>query len=156
MKTELKVTDLQCLLGYDEMTGIFTWKESRGRKKRGDVAGFVRADGYVRIKLRGKDYLAHRLAWMYVNGHLPELFIDHINHDRRDNRIANLRLVTNQENQFHQRSPLGCGKTGNDRRWEARIKVNRKLILLGRFDTEEEARMAYLEAKKTYHQIVKR
>ena len=80
------------LLNYDPDTGDFTWKVSTSNRVRvGQVAGTLRHDGYIRIKVNGKLYLAHRLAWFFVYGVWPVEFLDHIDQDKSNNRINNLR-----------------------------------------------------------------
>lgn len=94
---------LLSVLAYDPATGIFRWRTKRG--PNGDPhrhAGYVMADiGYRLIHLNYKKYLAHRLAWFYVHGEWPEHEIDHINRDRADNRISNLRLATRTLNSWN-------------------------------------------------------
>lgn len=90
---------LQELLIYNTVTGIFTWKVNRrGTAKAGTVAGRPNNKGYIDISIDGKRYKAHRLAWLYITGSWPENQIDHINRIRDDNRLANLRDVTQSEN----------------------------------------------------------
>ncbi len=93
---------LKELLDYDPATGIFVWKVDRGnnRVKVGSAAGGGGDDGrgYNRIMIDGKSYRSHRLAWLDVYGSFPPDMIDHINGIRDDNRIENLRAVSNQEN----------------------------------------------------------
>lgn len=89
---------LKELLHYDEDTGMFTWIVSTARcVKVGDIAGSKNGKGYLHIMVDKRIYLAHRLAFLYVHGRFPE-FTDHINWIRDDNRISNLREVTQQEN----------------------------------------------------------
>lgn len=89
-------------VSYDPETGIFTWVETKRRGFIGKNAGcFCPRDGYIRIRVNGKLELAHRLAWDIFNPDnqlTPQEQIDHINHIRTDNRICNLRKVTNTEN----------------------------------------------------------
>ena len=90
---------LKKYLDYDPETGIFKWKTANSHRiKVGDVARTPRSDGYIQIKLFNKPYLAHRLAWLYVNGEFPKDHMDHINGVKMDNRIVNLRAVTQAEN----------------------------------------------------------
>jgi hypothetical protein len=82
------------LLDYDPKTGIFTWKVGRGGRRFGRVAGNKRSDGYIKIQIDGRSYLAHRLAWLYIYGYLPEHDVDQIDRDPSNNRIDNLREVS--------------------------------------------------------------
>jgi hypothetical protein len=78
-------------LRYDGGTGVFTRRVGSGHARAGEIAGSVHSTGYVRIGIDGGKYTAHRLAWLYVHGVWPSDQIDHINRNRSDNRIANLR-----------------------------------------------------------------
>ena len=134
--------ELKETLHYNPETGVFIWlKTPRGKVKAGDVAGHKDSDGYIIIKIAGKEYKAHRLAWLYVHGAMPEKIMDHINHVKADNRIINLRCVSHIENQKN-RSLWRKSKTGitgvlrdsRSKMWLARITVDKKLIYLGVFD----------------------
>lgn len=82
-------------LDYDPATGVFTWKANF---HRGKEAGGSCSQGYRRIKIDGKLYTGHRLAWAWVHGEEPPAEIDHINQDKSDNRIENLRDGANSVN----------------------------------------------------------
>ena len=150
-------------LDYNSETGVFTWKKKSSNKsnkiKIGNIAGMEAPDGYWKITFLYRAYPAHRLAWIYMNGDIPNGFdIDHINRDRKDNRITNLRLATRSQNQHNRtksknntsgyKGVTWCKKTNA---WMARIGINYKLIHLGRFISAEEAYDAYKEAAKKYH-----
>ncbi len=85
-------------LNYNEETGIFTWKKSRGNQKAGSQAGTIDGHGYVCIQINRKPHRAHNIAWRFVHGVWPKYSIDHINRDRADNRIINLRDIPFNEN----------------------------------------------------------
>ena len=109
------------------------------------AGGFCHTHGYIIIKIDGIGYKAHRLAWLYMYGVWPN-FIDHKNHNRSDNRIVNLRSVTNQENCKNaslrkDSSSRVCGVHWNklERKWKAQINVDSKRIYLGCFDDLFEA-----------------
>lgn len=129
--------ELKSLLLYDASTGEFFNLTNRYHAKKGQVAGYTNNTGYTSIAIKRKQYLAHRLAWLYVYGGWPDQ-IDHINHNRKDNRISNLRNVNHQENAKNRSAGKNnsSGITGvdwrtRDKEWRARIKFNRRLIHLG-------------------------
>lgn len=156
------VTDHEFLLSvlhYDAEAGVFTWRMNRGgTAKAGTVAGNIQAAGYRYINFKGKLVAAHRLAWLYVHGVWPNGDIDHINHQRADNRIANLRDTNrsqNMRNSLRKRtelSPLqGVCWDRQHQKWLSCITSNGKQIHLGRYDTAELAHEAYVKASKEIH-----
>ena len=146
---------LKSLLHYDRDTGVFTWTKTA---KAGRVAGTSHNEGYWHVTIRQRQFLAHRLAWLYVYGVWPTNDVDHMNGKRNDNRIANLREATRSENlrntgkrQSNKSGFKGvsfCRETG---RWSAIISVDYKSIRLGRFATPEEAHAAYVAAAERLH-----
>lgn len=131
-------TRLKELLHYSPETGIFTWLRDQGRVKKGSIAGAVDYYGYIVIRLDRVLYKAHRLAWLYVHGEWPDKNIDHINRQRNDNRLKNLRDVDQSVNGHNgkMKATNTSGFTGvtwrKDRgKWSARIKVGYKNIDLG-------------------------
>ncbi|HAS0888998.1 TPA: HNH endonuclease, partial [Enterobacter cloacae subsp. cloacae] len=94
---------LKEVLRYDPLTGVFYWLNPTAYCMHpGDVAGFVDYTGYAYIKVDRVKYSAHRLAWLYVHGSMPEEQIDHVNNNRSDNRISNLRLASRSQNMMNQ------------------------------------------------------
>ena len=158
-KTEsLTQHQVHSLLSYDRESGVFTWRVSPSPFiKAGTVAGCPDRDNYLRIRINGKKLAAHRLAWLYVQGHMPEVHIDHINGIRTDNRFVNLREATNAENGQNQVRPRSNNTTGylgvsrSHRRFRAEIAHRGKRIKLGYFDSPEEAHEAYKKAKREVH-----
>jgi hypothetical protein len=143
---------LKEVLEYNNELGTFTWKVSKANKiKVGSVAGCKNNLGYILIRIDGKIYLAHRLAWLYTHGSFPLNCIDHINQIKDDNRICNLRDVTVSENMQNQAKVLGYTKNGS--KYKATIRINNILHQLGSYITEEQARQAYLNAKKILHTV---
>ncbi len=149
----------RALLDYDPESGIFRWRVNRGGIQMGAVAGTVSEKGYILILINGTKFRAHRLAWLYVYGAWPQDQIDHLNGDKRDNRIVNLRDVSqsvNLQNQTRARRDSTSGFLGvswhkRKKHWEAKIKVNKRNHFLGYFDTAEAAHAAYLAAQMKLH-----
>ena len=146
------------ILNYNEETGVFTWKIRCGcRGIVGTIAGSIDREGYVKIGVLGGNYLAHRIAILYVYGAFPEFDTDHINGVKGDNRLSNLRCATRSENKQNIRKPQSDNKTGvlgvskKRGRWIAQIKVAGVKKHLGVFDTPELAHSAYLSAKRIHH-----
>lgn len=154
---EFAMDSLRNLLSYEPTTGVFTWLVSRGRVKAGDIAGAVHCNGYIRIQVSGKNILAHRLAWFFTCGAFPAMQIDHINGDKRDNRIENLRDVTPLVNSQNMRGARAGSKSGllgvepYKGKWRARIRINGKRVSLGCMDSKEDAHSAYVGAKRQAH-----
>lgn len=150
---------LRQLLSYDPETGVFRRRVTQtNRNKVGDVAGTPNDKGYLLIMVDGRRYLAHRLAWFYVYGEWPAGEIDHINRQRSDNRIANLRDATRSLNTQNTGmfSSNTSGKKGvsfhrASGKWQARIGLDGRLIHLGVHATKELAALAYEEARAKYH-----
>jgi hypothetical protein len=156
---ELTVDQLRDTFDYDANTGIFVWKIRPSKAvKAGDVAGCTeKRIGYITIGIAGRIYKAHRLAWLYVYGSWPKGLIDHINGNKADNRIDNLRDVFADGNSQNVRKPNRRNKSGFmgviwfQNKWRASISVNGKSKWLGDYSTPEEAHQVYLEAKRKYH-----
>ena len=151
--------ELTRLLDYDSKTGLFTRKVTTySRWKKGTVCNALcKETGYIKIHLNRKIYFAHRLAWFYVYKKWPDYQIDHINGDRVDNRIENLRDIEQYKNcQNVISSTNTSGYQGvswrKDRnRWTAQISINNVTKRVGTFKLKEDAYKAYLEAKEKYH-----
>ena len=144
---------------YDAETGQFVWSTNRGGfVQRGRVCGCV-VNGYVSIAIDGKRHKAHRLAWLYVYGVWPKEEIDHIDGDKSNNRIANLREASHSENLQNQRIAIRSSSSGligasfykRTGKWASVIKVDGKARHLGYFDTAIDAHKAYVNSKRAIH-----
>ncbi len=101
-----------------------------------------------------KTHLVHRLvAQAFLDNYSNNLQVDHIDGNGQNNKLENLRMVTNQQNHFNRTTAKGYCWNKKAEKWMARIALNGKNKYLGLFNTEAEARDAYLEAKKIYHII---
>ena len=105
MDTLLTHDDVVTLLDYNQETGVFQWKKKRRGIRTGVNLGTDNGFGYLRITVLGKQFYAHRLAWLYCHKVWPKGEIDHINGNKQDNRIENLRDVTQQSNAQNKLSP---------------------------------------------------
>jgi len=152
----LTLERLREILNYDPETGIFTRVNCPNCIKHleGKEAGHLRtvgeAKGYRAINVDGKRYGAHRLAWFWVHGEWPVGALDHINRIRDDNRIANLRLASPML-QSQNQDAKGVSFRERSGKWHARICADGEQIHLGFYETEAEARAAYLGAKRVCH-----
>ena len=163
---ELSIEYIKSLFDADFLHGNLIWnhrprdhfQSDQGFKMwntnyAGKQAGGLDAKGYRRVKIDGNLVKLHRLIWALAYGHWPRNFIDHINGNPSDNRLANLREATLQENAFNQKRQVNntSGVKGvyfrKDReKWVSRITVDGKLKTLGFFLSKEEASQAYCAA----------
>jgi len=166
----MKITNdlLKLLLTYNKETGKFYWRH-RDRSMFQDrrsfsvwnsrfankEAGSKAKNGYIYITMIGERYLAHRLAFLYVEGVFPENHVDHINLNRADNRFSNLRKCTMSQNLFNRNKNV-FRKNGEKykgvclvrEKYKAQIKTNGKNVYIGSYETEEQAAEAYNEYAK--------
>ena len=157
-RKNISLERLREALDYDPESGIFRWRIDRYRKaKAGDIAGSL-VEGYIAICVDYVIYRASRLAWFHIHGTWPANSIDHIDGDKTNNRIANLRDVTvaqNNQNFRTARSDNRLGllgvRTKNGRRFDATIWVDGKTKHIGTFSTPESAHAAYIVEKRKVH-----
>jgi hypothetical protein len=133
--------------------GKLYWKHVN----RGE-AGCINTQGYIVIRLNKVLYLAHRLVWLVENGYMPDERIDHIDEDRANNKIDNLRVATMSQNLCNRSKPKsntsgykGVGFSKYAKKWVAAIGINNKSKHLGYFSSPEEASIAYQKAASIYH-----
>lgn len=150
-------------LALDPDTGRLLWREnplalkSWNTRWSGKEAFTASFQGYRTGRLDGRQYLAHRVVWVIHHGVWPEGQVDHINGDRSDNRIENLRVVTNTENarnsslsKNNTSGVTGVWRDTRRNRWCAEIKVDRRKMYLGSFASLEEAAAVRKQAEKDY------
>jgi hypothetical protein len=144
--SKLTQKDVQEFFNYDEKTGKLFWKSVHSWKNRHIInsrnankeAGSLSNNGYLIVGLKQKLYKVHRIIWLYVYGYCPENYIDHINRDKTDNRIENLREVSNQCNvrnsklQRNNKSTIkGISWHKETCKWVVKIRLNGKNYYLG-------------------------
>jgi hypothetical protein len=143
--------EIKDYLNYNPETGKLTWiKSNSNRTPIGSEVKSI-SHGYLQLGFKGADYLAQRVAWFLHYGEDPmSLCIDHINRDRADNRISNLRLVNRQQNQQNRRE-LGVSYNKRENVWEAYITVDYKKYHLGKYSCPLIAGLDYLSTKSILH-----
>lgn len=153
---ELTQEESKKLFNYNQNTGKLFWKKDVSKKvKKGDEAGSVNSCGYCQIRIKEKNYKAHRIIWLHVHGYFPENPLDHINRDRLDNRIENLREVSQQcnlrntGNFKHNTSGIkGVHFYKRVGKWCAKIMINRKSKSLGSYHDFDNAVCARLAGEQ--------
>ena len=143
---------------YDPLTGIIIWKKDKGNRKAGSVVGGkFGKEGYLRMKIFGKNYLSHRMAWLLSYGSIPNDEIDHINQNTSDNRLSNLRLVSGSENKKNKKryknnssGIVGVRWYSKTSRWVASISIDGNQIHLGYFAEFSDAVNARKNAEVLY------
>ena len=153
----MNINELKSLLSYEPDTGVIRWiAKGKGRIKKKE-AGTLLHSGYAGICIGPKRWQSHRIAWALHYGEWPKDQIDHINGIRTDNRICNLREASNNQNGKN----LGLSKANTSGfkgvcfdkqtgKWRAFIKVNFKLINIGRFVNLQDAINARVAAEQQY------
>ena len=155
---DLTVDLLNELFDYDKETGNLIWKrKSSAKVKVGDIAGTLKSNGYICVGINHNSYRAHRLIFLMHKGYLPKT-IDHINRDKLDNRIENLRAATVSQNQYNRKTNAnntsgykGVSWHTENKNWVGRINLEGKTIHLGAFDNVEEAAEVVRKAREELH-----
>lgn len=162
-KKKITPSELHMFLKYEPETGVLTWVPRTGKwssrwnsRYAGKQAGYMDAHGYRAVKLLDRAYLAHRVAWAMTHGEWPEC-VDHLNGNRSDNRLANLRSVSRKMNQRNQKmhSTNTSGRTGvcwakKSQKWIATIKVDGRQTHLGYYENFDDAVIAREAAEQKY------
>lgn len=147
--------ELKSILSYDPETGLLVWiKPASTRVRSGQIAGCLRPDGYVFTQINKRRYMNHRLAWFYVHGVWPSDEIDHIDGNRSNNKLSNLRVATSKQNK--ENTPIRSNNTSGHKgvhwdksrqKWMAFVVHNQKFLNLGRFDDVNDAVTAAKQAR---------
>ncbi len=161
----IPLTRLRDILEYNPESGEFVWRVSlNSRAPVGSIAGTIQPSGYIRIKINGVRFMAHRLAWLWVNGIDPVCEIDHINRVRSDNRIGNLREASGKQNKENQ--SLRVDNTSGHKgvhwdkareKWMVFVGHHRKFKYLGRYNDLNEAIAVADDARRklfTHHNVI--
>lgn len=152
----MKVIDIDCqlierakaLFLFDKEKGVLLWKEpTSNRVRKGDMAGRINNAGHLGVGIDGKRYQVHRLVWCMHNGPIPDGFeIDHVDEDKTNNRLGNLRLASRSQNMSnvssHAHNTSGVKGISFNRaagKWEAYVHFNYKKYNLGLFENKENA-----------------
>lgn len=151
---------LREVLAYDPVSGVFTWRKRISIRIHGvgAVAGNIGSDGYLRLGVDGKRFKAHRIAYLMGTGVEWHDDLDHINGNRLDNSIENLRPANRKINgQNHRKADVDSktgvlGVTERDRKFVAQIGAGGRNHYLGRFKTKQAAHAAYVKAKRKLHE----
>jgi hypothetical protein len=154
---DLTVDLLKETFEYNKETGDLIWKIRKQKVVKGAIAGSIVPEGYRVIQLNAKFYKAHRLVYLMHKGYLPKT-LDHINGDRADNRIENLRAVSAGQNQHNRKlnSNNTSGYKGvawdkENKNWTTYINLEGRRIFLGYYSTPEEADKVVRKAREELH-----
>jgi hypothetical protein len=166
----IDITYLRSILSYSKNTGRWQWRKravisdsrriTRGTNTRcaGKEAGAINAtSGYRIIWIDGQGYCSHVLAWAYVTGVWPKYQVDHRNLVRSDDRWCNLRAATRSQNNSncsvrrHSKSQIKGVRRLPSGRWGASIRVNKRMVYLGTFNTDREASFSFQKAARNLH-----
>lgn len=130
-------------LEYNPSTGTLKWKYPYIKQRKFPQAGHASSNGYLRVVFSGQEYRAHRIAWCLATGEWPKEQIDHINGNKTDNRLINLREVSNRQNQHNQKKHRSGTHPGvrycfSSKAWTVKISKG-KAYYLGQFKKKEDA-----------------
>lgn len=146
-------------LVYDPVTGVFTWAKTKGHRKAGKIAGTIKKDsGYILLWIDGKQYRAHKVAMYIYTGCWPNEFLDHVDGNKANNAISNLRFATKSQNGFNvgikatnTSGVKGVSWRADRNKWRAYLRINGSIKHLGYFDDIEFAELVVNEARDKYH-----
>lgn len=152
---KLDIEELKAYLEYCD--GDLAWKVGRGGVKAGATAGRIDSHGYIQVQFKGRKYLAHRLIFLMHHGYLPD-YVDHINGEKANNRIENLRECTLSQNRANSKTPQNnsSGFKGvvwhkDAGKWQAQVRTSGHYKYLGLYDDIEEAALVAQKGRERYH-----
>lgn len=153
-----QLEDFRNTFDYNPETGELRWKVKAATNTRIGSLVDCRSNGYILVRFRWRLYKAHRVIWLLHYGEWPVDQLDHINRVRHDNRIANLRLATNTQNNINKPKQAnntsgfkGVSWNKDCNKWQSHIRINKRSFYLGLFETKEEASEKYLSIAKSHH-----
>ena len=158
MKEKISYEELSNLLVYNGVSGTLVWRTCRNQfALGGTIAGNPGNHGYVAVTINGIRYLAHRVVWLLHHGEWPKRSLDHIDHNKCNNKIENLREVdqlTNSKNVGKQKrntsGVVGVYWRKDAQKWAAKVRVNGVLISLGSFKDKDVAIQVRKQAEIEY------
>lgn len=154
------VFDLTSVLRYDHESGKLWWRSKGTARSTGleYPAGHLENTGYIAVVVFGMKYASHRLIWKMITGKDPEFDLDHIDGNKTNNRISNLREASRIQNRQNARIPKnnstgikGVGWNVMERKWVARIQSNHEKFFLGYFKSKTDAESAVREKRRELH-----
>jgi len=159
MNTTLTYEEAAALFRYDSETGKLYWREDAARNVRAgdEVGGYHPRDKYRLVTYKRTQYLVHRIVWLLHTGQWPAMFIDHINGERTDNRVSNLREADHAINAQNVHRPSRRSQSGvlgvrlRKGRYEAALQCGDRYVYIGMFATAEAAYAAYVNTKRELH-----
>lgn len=159
-ESRVTVDRLRELLAYEPDTGVLRWRVGYGKAFAGSPAGARTWAGYMAVGIDGEKFRVHRVAWALVRGAWPEKTIDHMDGDRCNNRLINLREVSQAVNNQNRRKPtarntsgyLGVHRSGKHGGWMATLTISGKKKRRGPYKTPERAFDAYVDLKRRHHE----
>lgn len=152
------IEKIKIAIDYDPDTGLLKWKDANwSGKKQGWFCGTLSGGGYLKVMINGNRYAVHRIAWAVTHGYWPENDIDHIDGERTNNKIENLREATRSMNCRNAKKPknntsgfIGVGFCNRQKLWFAKIRVDGVLMNLGYFRSIEGAIQSRKNANAKY------
>lgn len=152
-----QITQAEVIELFDYQDGCLHWRANRSAMKAGQLAGHVKTTGYTAVRINNKEYKAHRIIYLLHHGSLPD-YIDHIDGNRSNNKIENLRPATINQNNWNSKRPSqntsglkGVCWNKRHKKWFARVQINGKQLFIGYFNNLSDAETAIRNARESHH-----